>query len=42
VRMDPLTFGFVAALYFMLVAGAICLPVAKALRVDPGSILRVD
>jgi putative ABC transport system permease protein len=42
VRLDPLTLGFVAGLYLVLVAAAICLPAAKALRVDPGSILRVD
>jgi ABC-type antimicrobial peptide transport system permease subunit len=42
VRLDPLTLGFVAGLYLLLVTAAICLPAAKALRVDPGSILRVD
>jgi predicted permease len=41
-RLDPLTLGFVAGLYLILVAAAICVPAAKALRVDPGSILRVD
>jgi putative ABC transport system permease protein len=42
VRMDPLTLGFVAGLYLLIVAAAICWPAAKALRADPGSILRVD
>jgi predicted permease len=42
VRLDPLTLGFVAGLYLVLVAVAICWPAAKALRADPGSILRVD
>jgi putative ABC transport system permease protein len=42
VRLDPLTLTFVAGLYLMLVAAAICVPAFKALRVDPGRILRVD
>ena len=42
VQLDPLTLGFVAGFYLIIVAAAICLPALKALRVDPGSILRVD
>jgi ABC-type antimicrobial peptide transport system permease subunit len=42
VSLDPLTLGFVAGLYLVLVAMAICLPAAKALRADPASTLRVD
>jgi putative ABC transport system permease protein len=41
-QLDPLTLGFVAGFYLIIVAAAICLPALKALRVDPGSILRVD
>jgi hypothetical protein len=42
IRLDPLTLGFVAGLYFVVVSSAICLPAVRALRVDPGRILRVD
>jgi predicted permease len=42
VRLDPFILGFVAGLYLVLVAVAICLPAVRMLRVDPGSILRVD
>jgi putative ABC transport system permease protein len=41
-QLDPLTLGFVAGVYLIIVAAAICLPALKAVRVDPGSILRVD
>ena len=42
VRLDPVMLGFVAGFYLLLVTAAICLPAAKALRVDPVSTLRVD
>jgi putative ABC transport system permease protein len=42
VHLDPLTLGLVAGLYFMVVSSAICFPAVRALRVDPGKILRVD
>ena len=41
-QLDPFTLVFVSGLYLILVAAAICVPAFKALRVDPGSILRVD
>jgi ABC-type antimicrobial peptide transport system permease subunit len=42
IRVEPLTLVLVCGLYLAVVAAAISVPALKALRVDPGLVLRTD